>query len=132
MAQSIKLKDENYIDSSGVTHNRELLFDILNNQNDILNYSTTEKSIGKYYDGKTIYRKTIRSTYSDQNSKFVLLSNISTLIKGYGYCKGSGGTKQLVPMANAFLSLTSDNQVILNAENMHSVEYEVTLEYTKI
>lgn len=32
MAKSIKLKDNNYIDSTGIVHNRELLSDILDNQ----------------------------------------------------------------------------------------------------
>lgn len=31
MAKSYKLKDNNYIDSSGITHNRENLKDIINN-----------------------------------------------------------------------------------------------------
>lgn len=31
MARSIKFKDENYIDSTGVVHNKEKLFDFLNN-----------------------------------------------------------------------------------------------------
>lgn len=31
MAQSIKLKNENYIDSTGIVHNKETLYNILNN-----------------------------------------------------------------------------------------------------
>lgn len=125
MAKSIKLKNDTYLDSTSVTHNKTKL-------SDILSYSTNEIPIGKYHDGKTIYKKTIKSTYSEKQSNFVLLSNISTLIKGYGYCKGSGGTKQFIPMPNAFLQVNTSNQLVLNASNMISVEYEVTLEYTKL
>ncbi len=125
MAKSIKFRNDTYLDSSSVVHNKNKL-------SDILSYSTNEIPIGKYYDGKTIYKKTIKSTYTEKQENFTLLSNISTLVKGYGYCKGSGGTKQFVPMPNAFLQLNSSNQIVLNASNMISIEYEITLEYTKL
>ena len=40
MAKSIKLKDNTYIDSTGVTHNRELLSTLLNNINTNINKLT--------------------------------------------------------------------------------------------
>lgn len=53
MAKSYKLKDDNYIDSSSVVHNRIKL-------KDILTYSTQEIRIGTWIDGKPLYRKTIK------------------------------------------------------------------------
>ena len=90
----------------------------------------TEKQLKKKKKKKK--KKTIKSTYTEKQENFTLLSNISTLVKGYGYCKGSGGTKQFIPMPNAFLQLNSSNQIVLNASNMISIEYEITLEYTKL
>lgn len=52
MAQSIKFKDENYIDSSGVTHNRELLSEILNNKSNIV--TVTAPAISSWGNTKSI------------------------------------------------------------------------------
>ena len=46
MAQSIKLKNENYIDSSGITYNRELLSNVLTELKLIILYSNDSGSAG--------------------------------------------------------------------------------------
>lgn len=54
MSKSIKLNDNTYLDSSGVTHNRECLSNILNELTttvDIQLAALTNCSVGNYYRG---------------------------------------------------------------------------------
>jgi len=74
MAKSIKLKNEIYLDSSSIVHNKQSL-------EKILNYSTEEQIVGKWIDSKPIYRKVIVitsgfSTYLSVHHNI----NIDTLI----------------------------------------------------
>ena len=69
MSKSIKLKNNNYIDSTGITHGRELLSTILGNK---IIYDTGTNSIGswiRYTDGTMItYRTTNQITVNVSNS----------------------------------------------------------------
>ncbi len=60
MSKSLKLKNNNYWDSKGIAHNKVLL-------SDILNYSTNEKKIGTWIDGKPVYEKTASITMTKKN-----------------------------------------------------------------
>lgn len=53
---SYKLKNNKLISSKGIEHNGKLLSDVLDNTN---NYSQEEQVIGKWIDGKPLYRKVI-------------------------------------------------------------------------
>lgn len=50
----MKLKDNNYIDSTGITHNRELLSDILDNNMILEKVTNTHGTYIKYKNGKLI------------------------------------------------------------------------------
>lgn len=76
MAQSIKFKDDIYIDSSGVTHNKTSL-------DKILTYSTTETKIGTWIDGKPLYR-ICKETTKSQVSSFLISLKIDRLISTVG------------------------------------------------
>lgn len=82
MSKSIKFKNNNYLDSSSIVHNRELLKNILDKKEV---YSTEEQKIGTWIDGKTAYQKTfVVSTPTEPNKDTVVLdipSNIKSFIK---------------------------------------------------
>ncbi len=75
MSKSLKLKNNNYWDSKGIVHNKVLL-------NDILNFSTDEKKVGIWIDGKPIYEKTVSITLT-QKGEYTVGQMVSTDIK-YG------------------------------------------------
>ena len=110
------------------TSNKNNLVEAING---IIDYSTEEIVVGTWKDGKKIYRKEVKATYAETQATFDLVSNVSTIVDVSGYCKGSGGSKQFIPMPNAFITLNTSNTVVLNATGMLSVEYDIFLEYTK-
>lgn len=57
MSKSIKFTNDTYLDSSGITFNKTPL-------HKILTYSTEEQIVGKWVDGKELYRKTFIGTLS--------------------------------------------------------------------
>ena len=71
MSKSIKFKDEAYLDSSSIVHNKELLSEYLAERNNLRIYSTIETKIGTWIDGKPIYRKVINvGKLTQQNNNF--------------------------------------------------------------
>lgn len=62
------------------------------------NYSTTEKVVGKWIDGKPIYRKVWTTTTFDANNQATINTNISidNIINLYGTVKASGG--RIIPI----------------------------------
>lgn len=87
--KSIKFKDNHYIDSTGVVHNRGLLSTLLNNILDDITYlknrcvySTNEIAIGKWIDGKTLYRKVLTGTKASSSDEISLSTptNINTMV----------------------------------------------------
>lgn len=56
MSKSIKLENETYIDSSSISHNKKTLKEILDASNV---YSANEVVVGKWIDGKPLYRKMV-------------------------------------------------------------------------
>ena len=130
MSKSIKLQNNTYLDSSGVVFNHITL-------KDLLTYSTTERVIGKWINGKPIYRKVV--TGNGKNKQVTTISNLEQIITmkgiiysiyaqwwnipnwhsetGYGttiYCNTSGGIQ-------------------LSAGNFYNDNspYIIILEYTK-
>lgn len=75
MSKSIKIKNNTYIDSTGIVHNKVLL-------SDILNYSTNEKKVGTWYDGKPVYEKLV-SVYITKKNEYTVGQMVSADIK-YG------------------------------------------------
>lgn len=56
MNKSIKLNDNTYLDSNGITHDRALLSTILDYQD------FNERYVGKWYNGKSIFKKIVAFT----------------------------------------------------------------------
>ena len=81
MAKSIKLQNDTYIDSEGITHNKALLSTILDFQD------FQERYMGVWYDGRSIYRKICKFTPSEY--------------KQYTYSHGISGIVDILPMSCA-------------------------------
>ena len=100
------VKDVSDIESIVGDSNAGLVKDVADLQNDVghlANYSTNEVAIGKWIDGKTIYRKVLTGN-TLPNDDAVLITNVETLVNYYGsqfytagniwyhfpYCRGTG------------------------------------------
>lgn len=117
------------------------------------NYSTEEKVVGTWIDGKKIYQKTYRSTLPDATSTSSATGqinvsdlNVDDTINIFGYSKvTSGGTSSWAPLnisINKFNSLDiattisawvgGQNIVIRNSnQQWNGSETYVTIQYTK-
>ncbi len=74
MSKTIKLSNNVYLDSSSIVHNKTKL-------SDILDYSLSERKVGKWIDGKTIYEATLNEiTGSGALTASVANLNIDTMI----------------------------------------------------
>ena len=110
------------------------------NGNDISNtYSTTERAIGKWIDGSTIYRQTfnvgaVSATQQMQHG----ISNFGKLIKVYGV-GGEQGVYEPIPYvnpsaANSQWGIIVSGTMIMLAKGSNATSFDecyITLEYTK-
>lgn len=117
MAKSIKLKNNNYIDSTGVVHNRGLLSTLLSNILDDITYlknrcvySTTEVPIGKWIDGKTLYRKVLTGTKGSSSNEMSLETpaEIDTMVNTFISAKSADGTN-ILSIPNISISYATGN-----------------------
>lgn len=72
MAKSIKFKNDIYLDSKSIVHN-------LTSLSDILNYSDEEVIVGKWIDGKTLYRKSVEFGSFPNDSSKLIPHNIASI-----------------------------------------------------
>lgn len=103
---------------------------------DLNTYSTSEIVIGKWTDGKLIYRQVITGT---KNHNDILVSNVSELINSYG-TGVSGYNKRTLPYYEYFNNTKYAINVYQNGSDIKteivlgsnsSASINVTLEYTK-
>ena len=128
MSKSIKLKDNVYLDSSGIVHNRVKL-------KDILTYSTTETKIGTWIDGKPIYRQVYTGT---GKARTFSINNLGQIITMRGLIKSIWGQWWNIPNYHNetayWTSLySSGNGVTLETGGNYNANspHIVILEYTK-
>ena len=107
------------------------------------NYSTSEQAIGKWVDGRTIYRKVITGTTSSGNIEDVQhgITNFGTIINVYGYIHASNGESQpiqrVVPDNIAGFGIgvgdINSTRVVFQhpASNYKSRPYAIVMEYIK-
>ena len=103
-------------------------------------YSTTEKRIGTWINGKPLYRKVYSITNpSSSNTNYADLSslNIDTVVHLYGYYKSSNGTFD-IPFTDSennysVMFINNSNQLRGRIANTGSTitDTKVILEYTK-
>lgn len=83
MAKSIKFTKNTYFDTNGITHGVALLSTILDFQD------FNERYVGKWHDGRSIYRKICRFTPDNERE--------------YNYYHGVSGIVEILPMSCAIL-----------------------------
>lgn len=134
MSKSIKFKNNNYLDSSSIVHNKEVLSEVLNKKV----YSNDEQKIGIWTDGKPVYR----TTFYQRLNQNTTVKNISDLkvkeIVGYqALMKGDNGT--MFPAV--YFASNEDNARWFTNSNMTEITFHstysgdrgviFTFEYTK-
>lgn len=103
--------------------------------NNKLVYSTEEQVIGKWINGKTLYRKSIYSSYPERYGfTDTLLSGIDEGFILFGAIQGSGGGKLSIPNSDkANLVVRSNGNMDLDSpSSMVSISYNLTVIYTKL
>lgn len=111
--------------------------------NEAISYSTTEKVVGTWINGETLYRKTISTGtlpsgagYKNVNHS---ISDLSKVVRFYGYAHSSSDSIPLpfAPSGNdaksgiAVKVTSSQIQLIVNQNQSAYTESYITLEYTK-
>ena len=119
----------------------------MDNQIDVLtqnaDYSTDEKSIGTWIDGKTLYKKTITKAVTINSvSQFEVIENVSgiKIFNVKGVAVGENGLYMPLPYAfgsgsgvQTFTLYIYDNELRYDARNTDNATYNlyITIEYTK-
>lgn len=111
--------------------------------NKLNEYSEEETVIGKWIDGKPLYRKIIYANVPTANTNVIITHNlnIDNLVKVYGNCDVNGGTTNLRPFPFIQIVSTnaqgftvygaSSNDLTLRA-SWNNNSAKLILEYTKI
>lgn len=126
MSKTIKLKNDVYLDSSVIVHNRSKI-------SDILNYSTNEVKIGKWIDGKPLYRITKRFYFNNDNFD-VGIPNLDKVVNMYGRSEdGSRPINFFVMFGTTYYISTwmYGSNLYNQLSNEYVGYYNVTFEYTK-
>lgn len=142
MDNGIETNDKNTGELSNLnTTNKGSIVNSINEVNNKFNYSTSEQVIGKWSNGKLVYRKVLNiGTPSDKRTYPTHgISNLENVIKLYGFCYTDGTTRQTIPMTytnweifayditdTAFTLNFSTNQWNANPTNVY-----IIFEYTK-
>lgn len=116
--------------------------DYINNNkfNEISTYSTEEKVVGKWIDGKPLYRKTIEGIVSKSNENVIIgtIPNIETVAKKYG--QGLAGNlywtdldlKYSEDVGSIIQIAKADGQIIaVFSHTFLNFPFHLTIEYTK-
>lgn len=125
MSKSIKLKDNVYLDSSGITHNKELLSVLLNN---LLSHTLIFSSYPATGERGTLSAPNSSYTISDRFSKYdFLLFVVSSRVWGWAT------TYMFVPYNDAFkyTSSSPDNYItmsvpIYNSNIVGNIQFYLT------
>ena len=106
---------------------------------DKLSYSTEEKVVGEWVDGKPIYKKTIVGAF---NNGDVIMSNVDTIVNAYG-TMSAGGVWRVIPYYEIYenksniCTLRKDSDAtdvitsIISSGNATSATCKITMLYTK-
>ncbi len=149
MSISIKFKDDAYLDSSSVAHNKELLSEFLENEKTKLSnlsaYSTEETVVGTYLD-KLRYRKVIiktvaKNTTTNYTLESLGISDVDIMIVNTGDSTAHYGTGiglSYSPISyyvsssdRAHAYLNGQGQLVIQNINSNERTYYIVLEYTK-
>lgn len=111
-----------------------------NKFNEISTYSTEEKVVGKWIDGKPLYRKTIEGIVSKNNENVIIgtIPNIETVAKKYGQGLAGGlywtdlDLKYSDTVSSIIQISKTDGQMIaVFSQSFLGWPFHLTIEYTK-
>ena len=111
-----------------------------NKFNEISTYSTEEKVIGKWIDGKPLYRKTIEGIVSKSNENVIIgtIPNIENVAKKYGQGLAGGlywtdlDLKYSEDISSIIQIAKADGQIIaVFSHTFLNFPFHLTIEYTK-
>ena len=121
--------------------NKSNLVSAINEVNNKFNYSTEEQVIGKWSNGKPVYRKVLNiGTPSGQRTYPTHgISNLENVINLYGFCYTDVSTRQTIPMTytnwEIFAYDITDTVFTLNFStnqwNANPTNVYIIFEYTK-
>lgn len=135
MSTSIKFKNNMYLSTKGIAHDKSILYNVLS---PLIKYTqNTEIAVGTWIDGKTIYRKVITKTFSAQNSNWQVagtIPNFNALIDFRCIVNYTWGTYQSMAYngnndsATLYVDDSGNIQVIVGSS---TGTYYIIVEYTK-
>ena len=107
-----------------------------------INYSFDEQEVGTYFDGKTIYQKTVDcGALPNASLKQVAhgISNLDNLVNLYGVTRRASGARLVLPYTNPaavtnLIEVYCDNNNIFLNTGSNRTDYTstyITLQYTK-
>lgn len=102
-------------------------------------YSTTERRIGTWIDGKPLYRKVVIGNLANGNT---LISNVDRILKLHGNCKFSEDTwLRSIPFADTSSSIVNAQKnpntndliiaIVVGGKSSSIIDAQIILEYTK-
>lgn len=140
--ESVTATNGNIVDSlnGNSTKDAPSVNAVNNKFNEINTYSTEEKVVGKWIDGKPLYRKTIEGivSKSDENIIIGTISNIETVAKKYG--QGLAGNlywtnldlKYSEDVGSIIQIAKADGKIIaIFTHTFLNFPFHLTIEYTK-
>lgn len=126
------------IRSENIEYSKKTLKEQLDNS---YNYSTNETIIGKWADGKPLYRKVINVGTPGAAKTYIQhgISNVKNLINAYGRCDVEDDTQQIIPTDYTnweiwLYDFTPTSISLYFSTNQWSnkpTNVQITLEYTK-
>jgi hypothetical protein len=105
--------------------------------NEEIPYTTDEKKVGTWYDGKPIYRIVAIGTIPSENpGNLIKIPNIDTLIKAQGSFKYSNTRRITLPYNEANYNMSLDYlnnyiRIVQQSSTFYGKEYILVIEYTK-
>ena len=102
-------------------------------------YSTSEKKIGTWIDGKPIYRKVITGTTPSNNSQITTINNGQEIINLYGFINSWSSNRIPINSYNnandycrVFGDTTSPIKITITcSSSYYNMPYKIIVEYTK-
>lgn len=123
------------------TTNKSSIVNAINEVNNKFNYSTEEQVIGKWINGKLLYRKVLNVGNVTEQKTYIThnIANLGKLVNLYGTCNRNDNVQQTIP-ANytnweIYLYDVSSIEVTIyfsaNQWNKNPYDIVIVMEYTK-
>ena len=103
--------------------------------NSAMDYSTSEKVVGKWIDGKTLYQKTVTGTIASGDTTIAHnINNIENVCNVFGYLEQAQGYHIPTGFYNGtsrFSAFATQINIVIRQQNYDSAPFVLTIQYTK-